>query len=722
MNVKNEIITIRACGYPYLVERLVISILSNIKSYGMQRDCVIINIINDTKTKDSVKVFETLVSRLNSVTLSNVVIDLYHIHDKNRLLKKLDDYRGNTIPKEELRMIISQEFQNLGGTVGAYNYALLVSQYTIGKYNLNEIETIATFHDDDVHYSVLEKSKDGYKVSNFDFFRERQTLFLDSRCKAISGRYTHHTGSPYKMLLNFFSVLEIMVKLSVNKKNDRTVLHTFENEENQIITSGNIKNNVTKVLNSFIQRTPVAGLYTVEGNAREADQENFTINGGILSIRATELENLLIIPFSLQDLVLTAQIRNELGQGSLFVCTGLRHIRNPKETGLAASPHLLIDAVLREDDAKLYMCLKKLLVDKKEILGKKMKDISVNRYNELRKAFSQLKKNSHNLENLKVTSPYLAQTYKEVLSCEKTLLNLVSYSNSDAALYRRSEYLWNLYINVYPYRKEIHKLFKDLGSHDLVSKKFKAAHLALGAEVPVLFSFDLDGTLRSGETGPLRKGSDTLTSLIKKINENNITVLNTNNSIESALSANEILRFDYVICENGSLIFDCKSKELVVVAKTSYLTEQREIINKLKRANIKFFHQRKATIYIRDGEKFLLLLNSLNINLENLGVQCFFSRNGNYKIQLGPPNVNKFTSINYILDYNQAIENAFHFGDDVLDVLPEDCVSKKIKTIGIKNHRLEEGSNSRFDHILAHEDIHGIINFLKILDSSRMFL
>ena len=233
--IKNEIINIRACNYPYLVERLIISILDNIQKYRVQRDKIIINIIDDSKRKGSIGVFETLTNRLNSIAPEYVDIHIYHIHDRSKILKQIEKLSSEVFPKEEFTAFISQEFKNLGGTIGAFNYSLLMSQYTIGKYNLDSEKTICTFHDDDIHYSTLNERDGRYVVSDFDFFKERQLLFSLPNSQVISGRVTHHTGSPYKMFRDF---VDVMQTLSTSFTQDRFApFSIFDDEENITIGS-----------------------------------------------------------------------------------------------------------------------------------------------------------------------------------------------------------------------------------------------------------------------------------------------------------------------------------------------------------------------------------------------------------------------------------------------------------------------------------------------------
>lgn len=343
--IKNEIINIRACNYPYLVERLIISIFDNVQKYNVRRDKIIINIINDTKEEGSANVFDALINRLNLFAPEFINIHIYHIHDRNKIFEQIERLNPKAFPKEEFVAFISQEFKNLGGTIGAFNYSLLMSQYTIGKYNLEPDQTICTFHDDDIHYSVLDESNGKYTVNDFDFFKERELLFSLPNSQVVSGRVTHHTGSPYKMFRDFVDTLQV---LSTSLSQPRfTPFNIFDNEENTIIASRKeFEEKVDTILHSFIDRKPVSSLYTRTRN-NQTSANTFTINGGAFSIRAAVISKLLVLPFSLQDLVLTAQVRSEFGIDAIKIATGPRHIRRRKNNSDAASPSHIVEALLR---------------------------------------------------------------------------------------------------------------------------------------------------------------------------------------------------------------------------------------------------------------------------------------------------------------------------------------------------------------------------------------
>lgn len=708
--IKNEIINIRACNYPYLVERLIISIFDNVQKYNVQRDKIIINIINDTKEKGSTGVFSTLVNRLNSIAPEFVDIHIYHIHDRNKIFEQIKRLNPKVFPKEEFISFISQEFKNIGGTIGAFNYSLLMSQYTIGKYNLEPEKTICTFHDDDIHYSVLDENDGKYIVNDFNFFKERELLFSLPNSQVVSGRVTHHTGSPYKMFRDFVDTLQM---LSASLSQSRSVpFSIFDNEENKIVVDqGELEEKVDIILRSFVDRKPISNLYTRTRN-NQTSAHTFTINGGAFSVRSTAISKLLVLPFSLQDLVITAQVRSKFGVNAIKIATGPRHIRRRKNNGDAASPSHIVEALLRDNDPQIYSCLIKLSENKSLYFGKFLKDIAQKRTDEIK---TDIKKVKHAITQINGsgssrTKEILLDSLNQILDFEEALGNMTSYEFS-AETENKTEALLNIFISINAKTEQIHDLFRELGTYDYLGKEYEKIHCSIKDNNPIILSFDLDGTLRESVHSPLAMEATQIQHYVKDINPNFVTVLNTNNSIGQAKEINASLKFDYILAENGAVLHDTASDKQKILAPKEYLGNLQELRELLVRQNISTFHERDGTLYIRDGYKFNILKDSMTeIDWSIFNLYYYFTNTQELKVVVNPLHGSKFTGLETLKkQYGKQILSV-HVGDDEFDI-PDTHIENHL-SIGVQNHKLHSSSRKKFDKVLPAPMVHGVMHML----------
>ena len=708
--IKNEIINIRACNYPYLVERLIISIFDNVQKYNVQRDKIIINIINDTKGKELTGVLSMLVNRLNSIAPEFVDIHIYHIHDRNKIFEQIERLNPKVFPKEEFTSFISQEFKNIGGTIGAFNYSLLMSQYTIGKYNFEPEQTICTFHDDDIHYSVLDENDGKYIVNDFDFFKERELLFSLPNSQIVSGRVTHHTGSPYKMFRDFVDTLQI---LSTSLSQSRfTPFNIFDNEENTAIENRKeLEEKVDTILRSFVDRKPISNLYTRTRN-NQTSAHTFTINGGAFSIRSTAISKLLVLPFSLQDLVFTAQARSKFGVNAIKIATGPRHIRRRKNNSDAASPSHIVEALLRDNDPQIYSCLIKLSENNSLYFAKFLKDISQKRTDEIK---TDIKKVKHAITQINGfggsrTKEILLYSLNQILDFEVALGNMTSYEFS-AKTENKTKVLLNLFIRINAKTEQIHDLFRELGTYDYLGKEYEKIHCSIKDNNPIILSFDLDGTLRESVHGPLAMEATQIQHYVKNINSNFVTVLNTNNSIGQAKEINASLRFDYILAENGAVLYDTASDKQKILASKEYLVSLQELRELLVKQNVSIFYERDGTLYIRDGYKFNILKDSMTeVDWSMFNLNYYFTNTHELKVVVNPLHGSKFTGLEALKrQYGKQILSV-HVGDDEFDI--PDTNIKNHLSIGVQDHKLHSFSRKKFDKVLPAPMVHGVMHLL----------
>ncbi|OGZ17186.1 MAG: hypothetical protein A2494_03160 [Candidatus Lloydbacteria bacterium RIFOXYC12_FULL_46_25] len=712
--IKNEIINIRACNYPYLVERLIISILDNIQKYHVRREKIIINIINDTKKKGTAKTFNTLTTRLNSIAPEYVDIHIYHIHDRNRILEQIERLSPKVFPKEEFVAFISQEFKNVGGTIGAFNYSLLMSQYSIGKYNFEPKQTVCTFHDDDIHYSILDENGGKYVVDDFDFFKERELLFSLPNSQVVSGRVTHHTGSPYKMFRDFASTL---LSLSSLLGQDRfTPFSTFDNEQSTTIENPEmLDKSVETILQSFIDRKPILNLYSRNRN-NGTSANTFTINGGSFSMRATEINKLLVLPFSLQDLVLTAQVKSKFGIDAIKIATGPRHIRRKKNTDVAASPSHIVEALLRDNDPQIYNCLVKLSHHKGLSFGKFLKDISQKRTGEIKSDIEKVKTTINRLGTPETshTKEILLDSLNEILSFEKALNNMTSYESS-AETENKTNDLLEIFTSIEPKTEQIHGLFRELGTYDYLGNEYEKIRNSIKNKKFIILSFDLDGTLRESVHSPLALKATQIQRYVKGINSNFITVLNTNNSIGQAKEINTSLKFDYILAENGAVLYDTASGKQKILAPKKYLENLRELKEFLAEKKISIFHERDGTLYIRDGYKFNILKDSMTeVDWTIFNLNYYFTDTHELKVVVNPQRGSKFTGLQLLKKKYGKQVLSVHIGDDEFDV--PDMHMENHLSVGVQNHKLNSSSRKKFDKVLPAPMIEGVMHLLNEIE------
>lgn len=710
-NIRNEIINIRACNYPYLVERLIISILDNIQKYNVQRDRIVINVINDTKKKEGNNIFDILVERLNAIAPRFVDIHIYHLHDRNKILEQIRKLGSNSFPKEEFIAFISQEFQGLGGTIGTFNYSLLMSQYTIGKYNFEPEQTICTFHDDDIHYSTLDEVGGKYIVNDFDFFKERQLLFSLPNSQVVSGRVTHHTGSPYKMFRDFIETLQRLARL-LTQEQFALFISTFEDEKNTVIDNQEtLRESAEEILRSFINRRPITNLYSRARN-NGTSAYTFTINGGVFSVRATIINQLLILPFSLQDLVLTAQVKSRFGVDSIKIATGPRHIRRIKENSAAASPSHVVEALLRERDAQIYSCLIKVSQQKDLSFGKFLKEISQKRMIEIRTDIKKVKSiiAQFGASEDSYLKEMLLDTLTEILSYEKSLSQMTSCIFT-AKIENKTNDMLKMFIDIEKKIEQIHSLFTELGTYDYLGNEYKRIHTSIKNNRPIVLSFDLDGTLRESVHSPLESEATLIQGCVKDINSNFVTVLNTNNSIGQAKEINATLKFDYIIAENGAVLYDAVSGKQKILASKKYLESLRKLRELLIKRDISIFYERAGTLYIRDGYKFNVLKDSLTgIDWKQFDLNYCFTDTRELKVAVNPHHGGKFKGLHALKKKYGKHVLSVHIGDDEFDI--PDMPSEDHLSIGVSNHKMNSFSRKRFDKILPSPMVDGVLHLL----------
>lgn len=84
----------------------------------------------------------------------------------------------------------------IGGIAGTQNFGYLAAAYESGKRGFSPEEITITINEDDQRYLTLARTPEGKIIrQKHDFFAERAAWVKDPKTRAITGRYTCHTGN-----------------------------------------------------------------------------------------------------------------------------------------------------------------------------------------------------------------------------------------------------------------------------------------------------------------------------------------------------------------------------------------------------------------------------------------------------------------------------------------------------------------------------------------------